>query len=78
MPTGVFSVSFSLRMSPWISSLTLGAHDDDWDVWAVSTELAVELVELLETGLILQTEDQDHRINPAAELEKQTDEVGGC
>lgn len=50
--------------------LTLGADHDDGDVCAGGAELAVQLVELLETGLVLQTEDQDHCIHPAAELRR--------
>lgn len=50
--------------------LTLSADHYDRDVCAERTELAVELIKLLETGLILQTEDQDHCINPAAELKR--------
>lgn len=46
---------------------TLGADDDDRDVRAVCAELAVELVELLEAGFILQAEDHDHCVDPAAE-----------
>lgn len=52
--------------------LTLSADDDDGDVGALRTQLAVELIELLETGLVLQAEDQDHRIHPAAELQRNT------
>ena len=48
--------------------LTLRADYYDRDVCAVCAELTVELVELLETGLVLQTEDQNHCVNPAAEL----------
>lgn len=52
---------------------TLCADHYDWDVWAEGAELAVELIELLETGLILQTEDQDDCISPAAELQEEKD-----
>lgn len=55
-------------MCVYMDVLTLGADHYDGDVCAEWAELAVELVELLETGLILQTEDQDHCVNPAAEL----------
>lgn len=57
-----------------IHVLTLGADHYDWDVCAVCAQLAVELVELLEAGLILQTEDQDHGVNPAAELKGEEDD----
>lgn len=57
-----------------MSVYTLGADNDDWDVRAVCTELAVELVQLLETGLIFQTKNQDHCINPATKLESQSRE----
>lgn len=56
-----------------IHVLTLGADHDDWDVCAVCAQLAVELVELLEAGLVLQTEDQDHCVDPAAELQGEED-----
>ena len=51
-------------------SSTLGAHHDEWDVGcaAMCVQLAEELVDLLETGLILQAEHQDDRIHPATEL----------
>jgi len=54
--------------------LTLGADHDDWDVRAVCTQLAVELVELLEAALVLQTENQDHCVDPAAELKEREDD----
>lgn len=52
--------------------LTLSADDDDGDVGTLRTQLTVELIELLETGLILQAEDQDDCIHPAAELQMNT------
>lgn len=52
-----------------IHALTLGADHNDRDVCAVCAQLAVELVELLEAGLVLQAEDEDHCVNPAAELQ---------
>ena len=54
-----------------VCTLTLGTNDNDRYVWTICTELAVELVKILETGFILQTKDEDHGINPAAELEEQ-------
>lgn len=56
--------------------LTLGADHDDRDVRAVCTQLAVELVELLEAALVLQTENQNHRVHPAAELKEKEDKGG--
>ncbi|TNN73347.1 hypothetical protein EYF80_016510 [Liparis tanakae] len=58
---------------PWWA-LTLGADHDDRDVRAVSTQLAVELVELLEAALVLQAENQDHCVDPAAELEEREED----
>lgn len=51
--------------------LTLSPNHNNWDVStaAVCVELAVQLVHILEAGLILQTEYKDHCIHPAAELE---------
>lgn len=54
--------------------LTLGADHYDRDVRAVLAQLPVALVELLEAGLVLQTEDQDHRVDPAAELQEEEDD----
>lgn len=56
-----------------IQILTLGANNYDRGVCAVYTQLAVELVELLERGLILQTEYKDYSIDPAAELQVEDD-----
>lgn len=48
--------------------LTLSADHYDRDVWAEGAELTVELVQLLKTGLVFQTEDQEDCVDPAAEL----------
>lgn len=55
--------------------LTLSADHYDGDVSAECTQLAVELIKVLEAGLVLQTEHQDHSIHPAAELQEE-DGVG--
>ena len=54
--------------------LTLGADHYDRDVRAVFAQLPVVLVELLEAGLVLQAEDQDHCVDPAAELQEEEDD----
>lgn len=54
--------------------LTLGADHYDGDVGTECTQLAVELIELLEAGLVLQTEHQDDSIHPAAELQEEEGE----
>ena len=51
-------------------SLTLRAHHDEGDLGdgPECAELVVVAVHLLEAGLVLQAEHQDHRVHPAGEL----------
>ena len=52
--------------------LTLCPHHYQRDLGSVAMhgQLAVALVHLLETGLVLQAENQDGRVQPGAELER--------
>ena len=56
--------------------LTLSAHYNEGDICyiAVCAQLAVVVVDLLEAGLVLQAEDQDHTVYPATELQAHEEE----
>lgn len=50
-------------------TLTLSSDDDDGKVGAAGVQLAEQLVQLQEAGLVLQAEDQEDGVYPAAELQ---------
>lgn len=58
-------------MSDW---LTLSSDHDDGNVGATGAQLAVQLVQLQEAGLVLQTEDQDDGVHPVGELQEEEKE----
>lgn len=52
----------------------MSSDHDDGNVGATGAQLAVQLVQLQEAGLVLQTEDQDDGVHPAAELQEEEEE----